>query len=79
MLSAALAGTLDSRVEAHVIDPPDHLVRALGTPPKAEAGWEAWCRHAKTLEQRIDTGKLTPGDATPDYCRPPPHRPRCSP
>ncbi len=66
VLRNALESTLHDRVEAMVLDPPEHLVRALGALPETDDGRDAWRRHAAAIEHRIDTGALTPGTVRHD-------------
>jgi conjugative relaxase-like TrwC/TraI family protein len=61
----ALDRTLDGRVRALAVDPPEHLARALGPVPGSDIGRAVWCHHARRLENLIDRGEINPQDLRP--------------
>lgn len=65
VINDALDRTLDSRVRALAIDPPEHLARALGQVPESDVGRAVWCHHASRLEDLIDREEINPDDLRP--------------
>jgi conjugative relaxase-like TrwC/TraI family protein len=56
-LSTALQATLADRVNAHALDPPDHLLAALGDIPETDVGRAVWCHYAAAIEAELDSCK----------------------
>ena len=71
VIREALAGTLESRVQAVAQDPSEHLTRALGPVPETDNGRAVWCQHARALENLVDIGHVDQANVRPDHlaCR----------